>query len=267
MPHALARALPTLHLGEALAWLVTLETASADALITDPPYSSGGMLRSDRTAATRTKYARSDSRTAAADFAGDNRDARSWAYWMTLWLSEAARVVKPGGVCALFTDWRQLPAASDTLQSGGWVQRGIVPWIKPDARHQQGRFAQNAEFLVWGTNGPRPIEGETLPGYYLARSPRATDPGAHQRRHLTQKPLDVMRSIVRIVPEGGLLLDPFVGAGTTLMAAHLEGRRAMGCELSLTHYEAALGRLAQAAGLRSPLACSPALFPIEEPAA
>lgn len=237
----------TLHEGEALTWLASLGTATADAVITDPPYSSGGMLRSDRTDSTRRKYADSASRSAAVDFAGDNRDGRSWAYWMALWLGEAARVVKPGGVLGMFTDWRQLPAATDALQAGGWVWRGIVPWIKPDARPQRGRFTQNAEFFVWGSNGPLAFEGECLPGYYLARAPRANDRGPNQRQHLTQKPLDVMRSILRIVPEGGVVVDPFAGAGTTLLAAVEEGLLAWGCELHPVHAQTTRDRLAAAA--------------------
>ncbi|MDT3395576.1 DNA methyltransferase [Streptomyces sp. B1866] len=238
---------PALHRGDALAWLTSLGTATAAAVITDPPYSSGGMLRSDRNASTRRKYSGLKSHHHLPDFTGDNRDPRSWGYWMALWLGEAARVVQPGGVLAMFTDWRQLPAASDALQAGGWVWRGIVPWIKPDARPQLGRFTQNAEFLVWGTNGPRPFAGPCLPGYYVARAPRATDPGAHRRRHLTQKPLDLLRSVVRVVEPGALVLDPFAGAGTTLLAAALEGRHAAGCELDPVHHQTALDRLAEAA--------------------
>lgn len=45
---------PSVHHGDALAWLQSLDTASVDAVITDPPYSSGGMVRSDR-ANTSTK--------------------------------------------------------------------------------------------------------------------------------------------------------------------------------------------------------------------
>lgn len=237
---------PTLHQGDALAWLATLDTGSAAAVITDPPYSSGGMVRSDRTGDTRNKYSGLKQHHHLAGFFGDNRDARSWGYWMSLWLGEAARVVRPGGVLAMFTDWRQLPAATDALQAGGWVWRGIVPWIKPDARPQRGRFTQNAEFLVWGTNGPRPIGGECLPGYYFSRVPRNNDTGANQRRHITQKPLDVMRALVQIVEPGELVVDPFAGAGTTLLAAALEGRRAAGCEVHPEHYATALDRLAAA---------------------
>jgi site-specific DNA-methyltransferase (adenine-specific) len=230
------------HLGDALAWLASLPDGCADAVVTDPPYSSGGLMRSDRSMSTRVKYTGAKRAHQVPDFAGDNRDGRGWAYWMALWLAEALRVTRPGGVLAMFTDWRQLPAACDSLQAGGWVSRGIVPWIKPDARPQLGRFTQNAEFVVWGTHGPRGQAGETLPGYHIARAPRASE----GRVHITQKPVQVCRSLVRIAPPGGLVLDPFAGAGTVGVACRLEGRRFAGCELHPEHHAAALRRLADA---------------------
>lgn len=240
---------PAVHLGDALAWLQTLDTASVDAVVTDPPYSSGGMVRSDRAGtSTRVKYTDAKAQSQYADFAGDNRDQRAWGYWMTLWLGEALRVTKPGGVLAMFCDWRQMPTASDTIQSGGWVWRGLVPWIKPASRPQLGRFTQNAEFIAWGSNGPMPVEGECLPGYYIAQPPRANE----GRRHITQKPVDVLRSIVRIAPPGGLVIDPFTGSGTTGVACVLEGRRFAGCESVAAHHETAVERLAVARGQAVP---------------
>src|SRR5689334_16117412 len=85
----------TLYRADALAVLASLPTASVDALITDPPYSSGGMVRGDRTNATGQKYMRGEVVT-QADFTGDSRDQRAYSYWCALWLSEAMRVVKPG---------------------------------------------------------------------------------------------------------------------------------------------------------------------------
>lgn len=164
---------------------------------------------------------------------------------MALWLGEALRVTVPGGALVMFTDWRQLSAACDALQTGGWIWRGIVPWIKPDARPQRGRFTAAAEYAVWGTAGPRPIEGDTLPGYYLARAPRATS--LEGRHHITQKPLDVVRSLVRIAPVGDTVLDPFAGSGTTGVAALAEGRRFVGVEIAPSQYEVANRRLAETA--------------------
>lgn len=233
----------TLHLGDALAVLRDLPAESVDALITDPPYSSGGMMRGDRMQDTKAKYVQTTSISgqALADFSGDTRDQRAYAYWSALWLSEALRVCKPGGACVLFTDWRQLPTTTDMLQAGGWVWRGIVPWHKPAARNTQGRYANSCEYVVWGTAGPRPLEGyETLPGFYQAHPPR-------DREHITQKPVDVMRSLVRICTAGGVVLDPFCGSGTTGVAALIESRRFVGVELNAHYCAVAAERLATAA--------------------
>lgn len=233
----------TLYRGDAMAVLYELPSASVDAVITDPPYSSGGQFRGDRMQDVHTKYVASDSTSghSLTAFAGDNRDQRGYAYWCALWLAECLRLTKPGGVCALFTDWRQLPTTTDVLQSGGWVWRGIVPWHKPNGRMTQGRYANTCEYVVWGTCGPREWEAsETLPGFFQVNSPRDRD-------HITQKPLAVMRELVRIVPEGGTVLDPFAGSGTTGVAALVEHRRFVGVELMGQHAETAANRLREAA--------------------
>ncbi len=229
----------TIYHGDALAVLAALPTASVDVLITDPPYSSGGQYRGDRMQDTKAKYVQKDSqsRFELDNFSGDNRDQRSYQYWCALWLNEARRVTVPGGAGVMFTDWRQLPATTDALQSGGWVWRGIVPWWKPNGRNTQGRFANNCEYVVWGTNGPRPLEGyETLGGFFQANAPR-------DRKHITQKPVSVMRDLVQICPLGGLVLDPFAGSGTTGVAALIEGRRFIGVEQVEMHAQTVADRL------------------------
>ena len=87
-----------LHLGESLRVLQTIESASVDALIADPPYSSGGFTRSDRTGDPSKKYVNTGTEIIRGSFSGDNRDGRSWCYWMALWLSEAARIIRPRSV-------------------------------------------------------------------------------------------------------------------------------------------------------------------------
>lgn len=223
----------TLWHGDALGVLTGLPGASVDAVITDPPYSSGGMVRSDRQQSTINKYVTTQNtrRDELVDFSGDSRDQRSYAYWCALWLAECMRITKPGGVALLFTDWRQLPATTDALQAGGWVWRGVVPWWKPSGRPTQGRFANSCEYVVWGSHGPRDLltlDGKALPGFYQASSPR-------DREHITQKPLEVMRELVKITPDAGTVLDPFMGSGTTGAATVLEGRRFVGVE-QVDHY-------------------------------
>lgn len=83
--------------------------------------------------------------------------------------------------------------------------------------------------------------GDCLPGFFEAPAPR-------EREHITQKPIEVMREIVRICPLGGRVLDPFAGSATTGVAALLEGRMFTGFELSPHFIEVGSRRLAEAEG-------------------
>jgi site-specific DNA-methyltransferase (adenine-specific) len=237
-----------LHHGDALAFLRTLPDTSVDAVITDPPYSSGGLMRSDRTApGSHGKY-QGDAITILPEFGGDSRDQRSYAYWCALWLAECRRVTKPAGMLMTFTDWRQLPATTDAVQSGGWVWRGIVPWYKPNTRPQSGRFTAQCEYVVWASNGAMPVDRErgTFPGFYQYQPER-------NKEHVTQKPAGLMRDLVSIVPAGGVVLDPFAGSGTTGIAAVAAGLDFIGCEISRHYYELAQRRIEAAEN-------SPSLF-------
>lgn len=90
--------------GEALSVLSCLPDECVDALITDPPYSSGGATRGDRMASTTTKYVTSGQTLVRPDFLGDNRDQRSFMAWCTLWLAEALRVCRSGAPACVFSD-------------------------------------------------------------------------------------------------------------------------------------------------------------------
>lgn len=241
----------TVYQGDALAIMPQLSEGSVDAVLADPPYSSGGQFRGDRIQDVHTKYVNTDSHSGHAlpDFSGDTRDQRGWGYWCALWLSEARRVTVPGGAIAMFTDWRQLPTTTDVIQAADIVWRGIVPWHKPNGRMVQGRYANHCEYIVWGTNGPRALDhlGQTaLPGFYIANAPRA-------REHITQKPLDVMRHLVRIAPIGGVVMDPFAGSGTTGVAALIEGRHAVLIEQDPRHCATIARRLADTEPAERPL--------------
>lgn len=229
-----------LYKGDALTVLRELPDGSVDAIVTDPPYSSGGAHRADRMQSTRTKYVGSDTATPSPDFAGDNRDQRGYRYWSVLWLTEALRVCRPGGVFAIFTDWRQLPTVTDAIQAGGWVWRGVVVWDKtPTARPQPG-FRSQSEYVVWGSRGPLRLDPPVyLPGVLRAPSPKKN------RQHQTEKPLGIMESLLRIVPPGGTVLDPFVGSGTTLVAARSTGRKAIGIEIEPAYLSVTADRLGQ----------------------
>ena len=224
---------------DALRIMRTLPDATYDAIITDPPYASGSTL-SAKAASTATKYTNARQRSKLPDFDGDGMDQRTWIYFMSDVLREARRLCKPEAVCAVFIDWRQLPSLSDAMQRAGWIWRGVAVWDKVNSRPMRGRFTQQAEFVAWGSNGRLPIDRPvpTLPGVYSIFGGNIPD-----RIHQTQKPLELMRAIVKLCIPNGKILDPFAGSGTTLLAAREEGYSATGIDSNHQIAEAAANRL------------------------
>lgn len=255
----------TLYHGDTLHVLADLRDAgiTIDHLATDPPYSSGGQFRGDRTGRTTDKYVWTSTQAHRPEFTGDNRDQRAYLAWCSLWLSAILPMSAPGAIAALFTDWRQLPTTTDALQAGGWVWRGLAPWDKGGGcRPTMRGYAAQCEYVVWGTNGPanpdaRPV---CVRGVFPA-------PIVRDRAHIAQKPLTVMHDVLALCPprvptiaadherhidgaplpgtstRPGLVLDPFLGSGTTLVAAHDLGLDGIGIDTDEHSLEVAARRL------------------------
>lgn len=227
--------------GDTIQIVQHFEPGAFDAVITDPPYASGGATAAEKSRTTNQKYSSMDQDKALPDFDGDQKDQRSWTRWMAGWLADVRRACKPGAPVVLFIDWRQLPSLTDALQWAGWIWRGVAVWDKMTSRPQKGRYRQQAEFIVWGSNGPMPISRNVgcLPGVFRQTNPM-------NRIHVTEKPLQVMRDVVKICEPGGRILDPFAGAGTTVLAGVLEGYETVGIEVTDAYYQRSVERIRKA---------------------
>jgi DNA modification methylase len=247
----------TIYHGEARQILPQLADAGVDLVLTDPPYSSGGAMRSDRNLSTATKYHRSNTVAKRQAFSGDNRDQRSFTLWCSDWMGQALRCVREGAALLCCIDWRNLPCIIDACQVAGWVYRGLIPWDKTEqARPNKGWFKAQCEYVVASTAGPL-LQGKDaggicqdgflhapeLEGYIRAPVPK-------NKQHTTEKPLVLCRELIRTRDDWQLVLDPFCGSGTTLEAAKMLGRRAIGIELEEAFCEKAANRVRQGALIR-----------------
>ena len=186
--------------GDTLKLVKGFQPGIFDAVVTDPPYASGGTKQNERNRTTNQKYSSMKAENALPDFDGDNKDQRSWTHWMAEWLYDVRKACKRGAPICLFIDW--------------------------------SRFRQQAEYIVWGSNGPMPINRPVscLPGVFRYGNPQ-------NRIHVTEKPLQLMKDVIQICEPGGLILDPFAGAGTTILAAAESGYQAVGIEVTDAYYK------------------------------
>lgn len=211
--------------GDSLLTLHAFPDSCVDLVLTDPPYSSGGAFRGDRTRSTAEKYVTTSATHVPDDFEGDTRDQRSYTLWTSLWCAEALRVAKEGCVACLFTDWRQLAATQDAFQAGGWVLRGIASWDKTEAsRPRAGGLRSQCEYIVWGTKGALVERDVYLNGCFRFAVGR-------EKLHQAVKPDGLLAELVKLCPESGIVLDPFNGSGSTGIAATRSGRRYIGLEI------------------------------------
>jgi len=107
-----------------------------------------------------------------------------------------------------------------------------------------GRWPAN---LIHDGTEPADLLGEAARFFYCAKASKS-DRGA-ENNHPTVKPTDLMRYLCRLVtPPGGVVLDPFMGSGSTGKAAVLEGFRFVGVDMSAEYVEIARARIQYVTG-------------------
>ncbi len=236
-----------LHRGDSLEWMKRQEDESFDAMITDPPYCSGSLSSAGRSASPLSKYVQGGQTHQWTEFAGDTRDVLGMALWCLGWMSEAYRLLRPGGYALVFTDWKMLPVLATALDASSLTWRGTTVWKKTSGRPKyNGRYCGDTEFVLWATKGRMDKIGDPN---CLGRVPSHVVAGVERigvKQHLTGKPLSLMSELVSCVPAGGRVLDPFMGSGTTAIACLERGLNFAGCELVPEIFETARERIVQA---------------------
>jgi len=226
---------------DALDALKGLETGSIDAVITDPPYCSGGSSESERVAA-RSQGVRSD----RPWFVGDAMTTAGLVWLLRNAAIEAARVLKPDGNLLVFTDWRMVPMLAPALETSGLRWRNQVVWDKGHAGLGRG-FRPRHEMVLHFTKGATPAF-DTRAANLIAVS---RVPG-RSRVHPTEKPTELLQQLVRATaPAGGVVCDPFAGSGSLAAAAHMQGCRAILAERDPAFCRVIADRLASLASRRS----------------
>lgn len=172
--------------------------------------------------------------------------------FLTRWMRLAARFSDPGSIHFLAIDWRHM---SEMLCAGEDVYselKNLVVWAKTNAG--QGSFYRSQHELIFVfKNGDAPHRNNIELGKHgRNRSNLWSYAGSNAFRagrmddlsvHPTVKPVamvaDAMRDCTR---RGDIVLDPFLGSGTTILAAERVGRRGYGMEIDPLYVDVAIRR-------------------------
>lgn len=231
-----------LLLGDCLERMTEIPDGSVDAVITDPPYCSGGVTEAGKGRATHQGLRSETMRAGRFQwFQGDNMTTAGLVFLLRAVACDALRVVKPSGHLMMFCDWRMVPMLAPGLESAGWRLRNIVVWDKGHFGAGTG-FRPTHEMILHLTHRAPQFHSASIGN--VIRSKRVH---SSKRDHPTEKPLELMRDLLKVtVPARGTVLDPFAGSGATLHAAILEGMDFIGIERDPKYFEIAQKRIAEA---------------------
>ena len=232
-----------LYLGDCLDVLDEIEDESVDLILTDPPYAiSSGVVIDWRPNNGSSYYV-------AADFGDWDKFSSGQEFWrfQEQWISKAMRKLKKGGHIVCFIDIWKVSYLADLISKYGGVKRQVLFWRKtnPMVRLRKVDFLQSIESAVWMSKESKERKHSTF-NYELGLEQciiEAAVPGLTKlepRLHPTQKPVTVLKKwIAYLSNEGDLVLDPFAGSGSTLIAADELDRRWIGIEKDKEHFEKA----------------------------
>ena len=203
-------------------YLNTIEDESVDLILTDPPY----------TISRKTNFASEANTHKANDFSLLNKEFGEWdkkVIDLSKVCNEFYRVLRNGGTAIIWYDLWKITNIHTEMINVGFSYIRLIIWQKTitmPVNSKVNYLTNSREIAVLGVKG----KNATFNSEY--------DKGIYEyplvgrgRHHPTQKPLALFRDLIRKHShKGDLVVDPFLGSGTTAVAANLENRCFKGCE-------------------------------------
>ena len=203
-----------------------------DAIITDPPYK----ISRDNNFKTMNR--------AGIDFGEWDKD-----FDLVDWIKYCEPVLKKGGNIVIFNSWKNMSYIVDELEKNNFEVKDLIRWEKtnPMPRNRDRRFITDYEVAVWAVKKGGKWTFNRLSETYerpeivcgVTSKKEKIDGG-----HPTQKPVEVMEWLIkRLSNENDIILDPFMGSGSTGVACKNTNRKFIGIELDKDYYNMAMKRL------------------------
>lgn len=214
----------TVITGDCMSVLRDMATESIDMVITDPPYGIDYQSHRKEKARRIEKIA-------------NDKAPFIW------WIYDAARILKRGGGVLCFTRWDVQQVFIDALRLAGLTVKSVIVWDKKThgMGDLKGSFAPRCEAIIFASKGHYEFPGKR-PDDLISCAKVANQSLAHPN----EKPVALLEQLIEAttVP-GALILDPFAGSGSTLVAATKKCRQYVGIEIDEQYSKLTAARAAE----------------------
>jgi site-specific DNA-methyltransferase (adenine-specific) len=172
---------------------------------------------------------------------GNWADMENSSYWYSLWINACMDKLKPAGFLAFCINWRSFPVISMACARTGRAVSSLLVWDKlwigPASMNQ---LRPRYEFVVLLAGPEARIKDRSVPDIFACK----WQAGHRNNLHSAEKPVALLEHLIKhLSPARGVILDPFMGSGSTGAAALNLGRRFVGIESEPRILEIASQRL------------------------
>lgn len=232
----------TLYNGDCLQGMATIAEGSAGLVITDPPYNLGLFMQKRNAGVFRMR------KNHFISSGWDDLGYEEWDVKMRAFLRESFRVLRPNGSMIIFMSLMKLESLIAAAQAAGFYYKTVGIWHKtnPIPRNMKLTFVNSTEawvyFVKGGPSGVFNNQGKLIHDFFES----SLTPASEKRfgGHPTQKPLKLVSHFVGLLSNpDDLVVDPFMGSGTSGVACRNLGRKFFGIELEKNYVEVAAKRL------------------------
>jgi len=231
-----------LRKGDCLEVMKTIEDNSIDAIITDPPYNLGNFMHKRNTNLVKMR----ENQFAYAGW--DNLSQDDWEKEMDVFFKESSRVLKKSGSLLLFMSLIKLETIIKIASKYKFYYKTTGIWHKtnPMPRNMNIHFVNSTEAWVYfvnnDTSGTFNNNGKMV--HDFIESSLATAKEKKFGKHPTQKPTKIISHFIKhLSNKNDVVLDPFMGSGTTGVCSREMDRKFIGIEQDENYFKIAEQRI------------------------
>lgn len=164
------------------------------------------------------------------------------------WIPKYEKILDKNGSIIIFCSYRYMSFIIKTMEESNLEVKDILVWRKsnPMPRNIERRYVQDMEFAIWAVKKGAKWTFNKLEGNPYMRSlfETSTVAGNEKVGHPTQKSLKLMQDIIKIhTNKNDIVIDPFMGSGSTGVACLNLDRKFIGIELDKNYFKLAINRL------------------------